>query len=260
MINPLDQVTPLILTYNEEDNIARTLSALRWAKRIIVIDSFSTDDTLKILALHPQVEVIQRPFDTHACQWNAGLEQIDDGWVLSLDADYLITSNLHDEIRKALDLADQQAINGYFIPFRYCVHGRPLRGTILPPRLALFRRSKGSYVDDGHTQNLRLQGRCASLHSPIVHDDRKPLARWLWAQNRYLKLEVVKLLDTPKVQLGLADRVRLCHLIAPFAVLPICLIWQRGLLDGWRGWYYAFQRMYVEILFSLMLWEARHVK
>jgi hypothetical protein len=46
--------------------------------------------------------------------------------------------------------------------------------------------------------------------------------------------------------------------MAPFAVLALCLIWHRGLLDGWRGWFYAFQRMYVETLLSLMLWEARH--
>ena len=46
-------------------------------------------------------------------------------------------------------------------------------------------------------------------------------------------------------------------MIAPFAVFALCLIWHRGLLDGWRGWFYAFQRLYVETLLSLMLWEAR---
>ena len=66
-----------------------------------------------------------------------------------------------------------------------------------------------------------------------------------------------KQLNTPPSQLGAADRLRRHTVLAPFAVLALCLIWHRGLLDGWRGWFYAFQRMYVETLLSLMLWEAR---
>jgi glycosyltransferase involved in cell wall biosynthesis len=256
--SPLDQITPLILTYNEEANIGRSLHSLTWAKLIVVVDSFSTDRTLEILAQHSKVEVVQRAFDTHANQWNAGLDQIHGGWVLSLDADYLITSELIAELTTAVTIADQESVDGYRIPFRYCVFGKPLRGTVLPPRLALFRQVAGRYFDDGHTQALQLNGRPSELKTVILHDDRKPLSRWLWAQNRYLRLEVSKLQHTPTSELSLADRLRKRHVIAPFAVLLLCLIWQRGLLDGWRGWFYAFQRLYVEILLSLMLWEARH--
>ena len=95
------------------------------------------------------------------------------------------------------------------------------------------------------------------MHQPILHDDRKPLSRWLASQQRYLQQETHKLLTTPHHQLSRGDRLRKRHVIAPFAVLALCLIWHRGLLDGWRGWFYAFQRLYVETLLSLMLWEAR---
>lgn len=253
----LTQITPLILTYNEEANINRTLEGLSWAQRIMVVDSGSTDRTLELLAAFPQVEVVHRPFDSHANQWNAGLALIQEGWVLSLDADYLISGELWDEMSAATDEADRDEISGYYIPFRYCVHGKPLRGTVLPPRLALFRRECGCYVDDGHTQRLRLRGACGRLINPILHDDRKPLSRWLWAQERYQKLEAAKLLRTPNAQLSLPDRIRKRKIIAPIAVLAVCLFWHRGLLDGWRGWFYAFQRMYAELLLSLMLWEAQ---
>ncbi len=253
--DPLDQVTPLILSFNEEANIGRTLAGLTWARRIVVIDSGSTDRTLDILAGFPQVEVVHRVFDTHARQWNAGLEQIDDGWVLSLDADYGITPLLRQEMAAALQGVPAE-VGGFRILFRYCVAGRTLRGSVLPPRIALFRRAAGDYIDDGHTQDLVLQGRCETLREPILHDDRKSLSRWFWAQERYLRLEVQKLRTTPRHQLSRADRLRQRHLIAPFAVLLLCLIWHRGLLDGWRGWYYAFQRMLVELMLSLMLWGA----
>jgi len=87
----IEQITPLILTYNEAPNIDRALERLTWANRIVVIDSFSDDETLDILANYPQVEVYQRRFDTHALQWNYGLEKINTKWILSLDADYILS-------------------------------------------------------------------------------------------------------------------------------------------------------------------------
>ncbi|MGH8650120.1 MAG: glycosyltransferase [Burkholderiales bacterium] len=66
----LENITPLILTYNEAPNIERTLRQLTWAKRIVVVDSFSTDETLDILKEFQQVQVYQRKFDTAASQDN----------------------------------------------------------------------------------------------------------------------------------------------------------------------------------------------
>ena len=90
----LNEITPLILTYNEASNIDRTLQHLTWAEKIVVIDSFSTDETLEILHSYVQVQVFGRKFDTHAKQWNYGLQQVKSPWVLSLDADYIITDEL----------------------------------------------------------------------------------------------------------------------------------------------------------------------
>ena len=94
----LDQITPLVLTYNEAPNIRRTLEKLRWAREIIVVDSFSTDETLDRLKAFPQVRVVQRKFDTFAGQCNFGLDQIQTPWVLSLDADYVLSEELIEEI------------------------------------------------------------------------------------------------------------------------------------------------------------------
>ena len=84
----IETITPLILTYNEAPNLERTLGQLTWAKRIVVIDSYSTDETLQILKSFPQVEIHQREFDSFARQCNYGLQFISSEWVLSLDADY----------------------------------------------------------------------------------------------------------------------------------------------------------------------------
>ncbi|MDZ8107910.1 MAG: glycosyltransferase family 2 protein [Nostoc sp. DedQUE12a] len=253
----LNKITPLILTYNEAPNIQRTLEKLTWANQIVIVDSYSSDETLEIIASYPQVKLFQRKFDTHATQWNYGLSQINSEWVLSLDADYIVSEKLTEEIN---ELPEDSTIDGYFIRFKYCVFGKPLRGTILPPRQALFRKDKSIYIDDGHTQLLEVNGKSAMLSGYIYHDDRKPLSRWLWAQDRYMVIEVQKLLDTPTNELSWGDRIRKQKLFAPFIILFYCLILKGGILDGWHGWYYAFERVLAEILLAIRLIEAEEFK
>jgi glycosyltransferase involved in cell wall biosynthesis len=249
----LNQITPVILTYNEAANIDRTLQKLTWAKSIVIIDSYSDDATLEIIAQYPQVRLIQRRFDTHAKQWNYGLAQVETEWVLSLDADYCLSDAVIAEIK---NLEVSAAIDSFWISFNFCIFGKPLRSNILPPREALFRRTKATYIDDGHTQVLRSTGNSQKLKNVIYHDDRKPLNRWLWAQDRYALLEVQKLMNTSSEELGLNDRIRQMKVVAPFAVLVYCLIFQGGILDGWHGCFYALQRMMAEIVLAARLIEA----
>jgi glycosyltransferase involved in cell wall biosynthesis len=248
----LDSITPVILTFNEAPNIERTLRRLNWARRIVVVDSFSTDETLDILRAYSQVEMFQRSFDTHAQQWNYGLAQVETEWVLSLDADYELTNELITEICL---INPETTINGYEISFQYCVFGKPLKDTILPPRVALFRKRNATYIDDGHTQLLHVEGEVGKLTGIIRHDDRKSLSRWLWAQDRYAILEAEKLKSTPFAQLGWNDRIRACKVIAPLVVFFYCLIIRRNMLDGKAGWYYAFQRLLAEVILSIRLLE-----
>ncbi|MBD2152291.1 glycosyltransferase family 2 protein [Pseudanabaena sp. FACHB-1277] len=248
----LDQITPLILTYNEAANIGRTLQQLTWAKRIVVIDSFSDDETLEILSKCDRVQVLQRKFDTFASQCNFGLERITSEWVLSLDADYLVTDKLAEEI---LGLSFKPEVNAYRARFKYCVFGKPLRGTLLPPRTVLYRRASATYQDDGHAHRVQIIGETETLNGYIYHDDRKTLSRWLKSQDRYMQIESKKILFTPYHELGLGDRIRKAKYIAPFIILIYCLILKGGILDGWRGWYYAFQRMLAEMLLSIYLIE-----
>ncbi len=253
----LEQITPLILTFNEAPNINRTLQRLSWANKIVVIDSYSSDETLEILQSYPQVQIFQREFDTHTNQCNYGLRQVKSEWVLSLDADYILTDDLIAEI----DAIPKAAlVDGYLVRFKYCVFGKSLSGTLLPPREVLFRREKAVYVDDGHTQLLRVNGKSGRLSSYIYHDDRKSLSRWLWAQDRYMMIEAKKLLETPVSELNFGDRVRRHKILAPFVILIYCLIINRGILDGWAGWYYAFQRTLAEIFFSIRLIEAEKLR
>jgi glycosyltransferase involved in cell wall biosynthesis len=250
----LDQITPLILTYNEAPNIGRTLAKLGWAKRIVVIDSGSTDGTLDLLHRHSQVEVFHRPFEDFAIQCNVGLTLITGAWVLSLDADYELSDALINELA-ALCPGDTTA--GYRARFVYRVHGRALRGTLYPPRTVLYRRDHGAYRQQGHGHRVFLDGPVLPLRGVIYHDDRKPLSRWFVSQQRYARDEAAHLLACGGGRLGRADRLRLMAWPAPLAVFCYTLFVKRCLFDGWPGWFYALQRLLAEILLTLELIDRR---
>jgi glycosyltransferase involved in cell wall biosynthesis len=248
-------LTALVLTYNEQENIRRNLEALVWVPKVIVVDSFSTDQTLEIARSFPNVQIIQRVFDTHANQWNAGLDRIDTEWALTLDADYVLTAELQEEIKK-LEPASEMAL--YWGEFNYCIFGRPLRASIYPPRAILFRTKRAQYVDEGHTQQLRIKGKLAKFNGKVWHDDRKPLNRWFLSQDRYSDIEAMYLQGVKREELNRLDRVRKDWLIVTPMVMPFYLLLVRGLIfDGWNGWYYAFQRTVAEMMLALRLLEQK---
>jgi glycosyltransferase involved in cell wall biosynthesis len=252
----LHQITPLILTYNEAPNIARTLDSLRWANEIVVVDSFSTDDTARIAASFPNVRIVQRVFDSHRNQWQFGLKEtgINTDWVLALDADYIITADLVNELR---DLKPADDTAGYRARFIYCISGKRLHSGIYPPVTVLYRRATANYIQDGHTQRVALDGRVEELRAPLLHDDRKPLRRWFESQKRYTKLEAQKLRAADPAELSPLDRMRRWPLIVPPLALFYCLVVRAGIFDGWAGFYYAFQRTTAELMLSLYLIENR---
>ena len=248
----LTAVTPLLLTYNEEANIERTLRRLTWAERVVVVDSYSDDATVEKAESFDNVDLVQREFDDHTTQWNYGLDQVDTEWVLSLDADYQVPPAFVDEMRALEPPAD---LAGYRAVFTYCVHGTPLRGTLYPPRIVLFRKNRAHYVQDGHTQRLSVDGTVRELEAVLKHDDRKPLSTWLDSQHRYARLEAEKLAEADEV--GLTDRLRKTNVLAPLLTPLYCLFVQRLILDGWAGWHYTLQRTYAEVLLTLMRVDAQ---
>ncbi len=248
-------LTALVLTYNEQENLRRNLEALIWVPKVIVVDSFSNNQTLEIARSFPNVQVVQRVFDTYANQRNAGLDRIDTEWVLTLDADYVLTAELQEEIKR---LEPESDLAVYWAEFDYCIFGRPLRASIYPPRVALFRTKRARYVDEGHSEQLRVKGKLAKLKGKIWHDDRKPLSRWFQSQDRYSEIEATYLLGAKSEELNRADRIRKKWLIVAPMGMPIYLLLVRGLIfDGWNGWYYAFQRTVAEMMLSLRLLEHK---
>ena len=231
-----------------------TSKPLAWARQIVVVDSGSTDGTLEIVRSFPHVRVVERTFDSFAGQCNFGLDQASTPWVLSLDADYVLTDPL---VRELGDLRPTTQISGYRATFRYCICGRALRRSLYPPRTVLYRRARAHYYNEGHGHRVQINGVVEMLRSPVLHDDRKPLSRWLDSQRAYANLEAEHLLSKNSKTLGWPDRLRSWIWPAAGAAFFYTLLVKGCLFEGWPGWFYVLQRTYAELLLSLELLDQR---
>jgi len=247
-----DILQAVVLTKDEEPNIGRILNRLGWLEKVIVLDSFSSDGTIKIAKSFPNVHIHQRSFDTHATQWNYGLSLATSEWILSLDADYILSDDFVNELRSFLDTAEQSA---YLASFKFLVFGKELLGDNTTPRPVFFRNADCEYFDDGHTQRLKIQGNTGFFKTPILHDDRKSLSRWLSNQDEYSIKECEKLLTSDSGELSIVSSIRRSKVFSPIFVFFYCLFIKGLIFGGWSGWHYTLQRTMVEMLLSLRLIE-----
>ena len=249
----INQITPVLLTFNEEQNIPRTLSNLAWAKDVVVVDSGSNDGTLAALAKFPNVRVFNRRFDTHANQWRYAVEEtgIATDWILRLDADYQVSDGLVAELAQ---LDSNAPVSAYRISFDYAIFSHNLLSSYYPANTILLRKGCFAVLDRGHTEIWEVNGPISVLRARIIHDDWKPTSQWLVGQARYMERE----LEWLRVREGgLVRWLRLTPPLMPIIVFLYCLIGKGLLLNGSAGIFYALQRMIAEATLSLMVLEQR---
>jgi glycosyltransferase involved in cell wall biosynthesis len=249
----LSQVTPVILTLNEAPNIGETLSRLTWARDVVVVDSLSADDTLRIVRRFANVRVFERAFDSHHGQWRFAIEDTAVGtpWILRLDADYKVPPALVAEMET---LDPNAPYDAYEVAFDYAVYGRRLRASLYPPKPILMRRGRFSIRDAGHTEAWDIRGPVGKLTARVVHDDWKPTSDWVTAQARYMRRE----LDKPPAPDGrLRDWLRRHPPLMPIVAFLYTLIGKGLILDGKAGVFYALQRAAAESVYALLLLERR---
>lgn len=254
-----ESLSAMLITYNEENNIQRTLASLQWLTEVLIIDSGSTDQTLEIASHFPNTRIISRKFDTFANQCNFGLDHASTSWILSLDADYVVSSALRSEIEGIfanMSTVQGADVDAYKISFIYCINGKPVRCGLLPARISLYKRRLAQYKDEGHGHRVVINGTCRVLKNKLLHDDRKPLSVWLKSQKKYQAVEAEMLLFRDSKSLPIQDLIRKHTFLAPFLSFFVCIVLKGGILDGKEGLIYAFQRLIAESLLYLNM----HVK
>jgi len=137
------RIGAVVITRNEERDLAACLESLAFCDERLVVDSFSTDATARI-ACEQAERVVQRDFTTHAEQKNWALAQLDTPWILIVDADERVPAALASELR---ELAEHAEHDGYWIRRRTWFFGRAIRGAGWQRDrvLRFLRREAGEY-------------------------------------------------------------------------------------------------------------------
>ncbi|GGD49876.1 glycosyltransferase [Erythrobacter arachoides] len=251
------KVSALILTYNEERNIAACLESLDGIEDIVVVDSGSTDRTCEIAARFG-ARVLSRPFDDFANQRNFGLDEggFREDWVLHLDADEVATPAF---LAALAALQPTDGIDGYRVPSKTMLRGQWLQRSGMYPtyQVRLGRRDALRFVQVGHGQREDLPPeRVGTFPEPYLHYNfSHGLTQWLRKHVAYAQAEAAQLFTDRQIPLeprdifdGDATRRRraLKRLVnrLPVVVRPPlrfvhAWIVRRGFLDGPAGLQYA---------------------
>jgi len=219
----------VIITSNEEANLARTLASVTWADEIIVVDSGSTDRTREVAeSFHARFFV--ESWKGFAAQKNSALERATGDWVLSLDADEEVEPALADEIRTLL--AANPSVAGFWIPRKNFFLGRWIkRGGFYPdPKLRLFRRGSGAFEERLVHEDARIDGATASLRGHLLHHAYLTLEDYLEHMNRYSSLGAQMAAEKRPRGFSFIDIV-----VRPKLTFFYSYVLRLGFLDGREG-------------------------
>lgn len=274
-------LTAIILTFNEEKNIVHCIESIRnIAKRIVVIDSFSTDRTVE-LAKESGAEVYQHEFVNQAKQyiWGVEVADIQTKWIFRIDADERLTPESAAEIVKICQENENTDVNGIVVRFKVTFMGKDLKhGGIYPfKKLLVYKNGKGYMEDRSMDEHIILsEGKSVELKNDSLHYDYKELSQWIDKHNKYASRETedyfkslqskedgAKLNRTAKIKrfikfgvyykLPMGFRAHLYYIYRYYLKL--------GFLDGKEGKIFAFMQAYwYRYLVDAKIYEKRNEK
>jgi len=243
------RLSVVVVTQNEEERIRVCLEAVAWADELIVVDAESSDKTATI-ARGLTDHVFVRPWPGFAAQKNFGLEQAHGDWILSLDADEVVSAPLREEIAAILAGGGRHA--GYTIPRRNVFWGRWVRhGGLYPDwQLRLFQRGRGRFVKRTVHESVTVEGSVGRLAGHLEHRSYRDVADFLERADRYSTLAAGEWLAAGRRSRPLIDLA-----VRPIGRFLGMYVARAGFLDGWRGFLLAVLYGYYVLMRSVKVWE-----
>ena len=187
-------LTAVVLTYNEEKHIQRCLDSIKsCVKRIVAIDSYSTDNTLNILKKN-NIEVFQKKYINFATQYNWGIKisEIKTKWILRIDSDEFMPEKSAAIIGKELESLSPN-ISGIIINRRCFFLGKEIRfGGAFPQKtIRIWKNGKGKLHNIWMDEHVLVNGESKYIDLDIVDDNLNDLNWWITKHKKYTKLEAV---------------------------------------------------------------------
>jgi glycosyltransferase involved in cell wall biosynthesis len=252
-------ISVVIITKNEEARIGECLeSILNWADEIILVDDESTDKTREIAAQYTD-KIFVRRMDIEGRHRNWAYAQAKFDWILSLDADERLTSELKNEIRQALS-GDTKSM-AFTIPRKNFLGNYWLRwgGQYPAAQLKLFRKDKFKWEEVEVHPRAFLEGACVHLHNPMLHFTYKDFGDFLRKLNNQTTLEARKWIGVYLVNPKKANyKMNLLHSLWRCLDRFIRTYFvKKGWRDGFVGLMISFFASLYQIVSYAKYWEMK---
>jgi len=193
MITKKNQLTALIITYNEIGYIKKCIESISFADEIIVVDSFSTDGTYEYLKSNPRVKVIQNPFENFTAQKSFALKQAKNDWVLFLDADEVVSDALQSEIIETVSSDTEIAAFWFYRQFMFKNEKLNFSGWQTDKNYRLFRKSKAVFSDCKIVhETLDVDGTSGILKEKLTHYCYKSYEDYKGKMLKYGQLKAIE--------------------------------------------------------------------
>ncbi|NLI83589.1 MAG: glycosyltransferase family 2 protein [Deltaproteobacteria bacterium] len=237
----MEAVSVAVITRNEGRNIRECLASVQWASEIVVVDRFSSDDTVEI-AREMGATVYQEEWHGYAQQKNLAMEKTRGAWILNLDADERIPPPLRGEILETLPKAGDTV--GYYIARRNYFCGKWIRygGWYPDYTLRLLRKGAGRFEERAVHEKLRVHGRTGRLEHPMEHYSYRSISDYLERLDRYSALAALEL------KKGMVTASWAALSLRPLFTFFKMYIMRRGFLDGREGFFLAVSYAYYTFL------------
>jgi len=243
----MNKLSVTIITKNEEKNIKRCLKSVKWADEIIVVDSGSKDNTVKVC--HDfGCRVIETDWRGFGKTKKYAVEQAKYDWIFSIDADEVVTDNLKNKI---ISILEDPAKKGYKIKRSSFYLGKKIKhcGWNRDYPLRLFNRQYGNFNEKIVHESVEINGDVGRIESELLHytyptieSHIERLARYsvLSAKQKYKKGKKVTI--TGAMTRGVIKFVKM-------------YFFQLGFLDGKYGFLLSLNSSYGVFIKYLKLWE-----
>jgi glycosyltransferase involved in cell wall biosynthesis len=273
-------ISVIILTYNDEKLIEDCLkSVYGWTESVFIVDSFSTDSTLEVVKKYAS-NIYQNRFENYSTQRNWALETlpINAEWVLNLDSDHRVSTELRNEIFKVFSQGIDENVKGFLISRKTIFMCRWIKyGGHYPVYQAnLFRKGYGFCEQRLYDQHFVVKGKVKSLNNSVIDITTDSLNKFIEKHNRWTTLEAIELLNSshkdkklrvkPHFWGNLLERKRFSKTI--YYKLPLLFraffysiyryFFRLGFLDGKEGLIYHFlQGFWFRFLVDSKIYEIQ---
>jgi glycosyltransferase involved in cell wall biosynthesis len=245
----MNQISCVLITFNEAENIRRCMEALTWCDEIVVVDSGSIDDTLKICEEF-NCKIHHKDFNGFGEQKRFAVSLTQNNWVLNIDADEVVSDELHKEIITELK-NDESEYAGYYLPrslfflgkrFKY---GRESKEYYL----RLFNKNHGNFTEDKVHEKVILTGKSKTLKGELFHYSYTSLHQYFEKFNSYTTKAAQALFEQGK------RRSLLLTVIGfPFYFIKNYFI-NGNILNGMQGFLWALFSSFYPVVKYAKLWS-----